>query len=337
MPQKRSTRPPKPVNPVDAFRGPLAYITGRPEFKGAVKKQSIKQLMLEAATIPAPPPPPDPVIIDEKPEPAVKPARPSRSSRARSRVPSEVASIKSSKHKEPSEIYEEADEEIVRPDLLPEDSQSRRSASPAASRHSRAAPSTRSRRHVSSSSTVIDDDDHADHRHNRSRRHASSSHSVYSEDREDDYRPRHRSHRSERSRREPSYREHSRERERYYPHPFSQPHHYPYSYASVPPPVQPIVIYSSPAPAIGCGGHHHSCHSSHHERRCYSPQPRPVLGLAAPVSDLITARTPAPAPVQAAFLEPLSAPSEISSVSNGSTKSRAMSYKWYTATQPLLM
>lgn len=329
VPQKRSTRPAKPVDPVDLFRGPLAYITGRPEFNQPVKKQPIKQLMLKAATVPALPPPPIPVIVDEVPD-VVKSHR---SSRTRGRVSSEAALVKSSKHKALVEVFEEADEEIIRPELHPQDSQSQRSASPAASRHSRAAPSTRSRRHVSASQPVYDDDQD-NHRHNRSRRHASSSHSVYSEDRPDDNRHHHRSSRSERSYREPSYRERSRERERYYPPPMPQPSHYPYHYTPHAPPVQPIVIYSTPAPAIGCGGHH-SCHGGHSQPQCYTSQPKAVLGIAAPTTDSIPSAPPRP--VVSALPEPRPARSEISSVSTGSTRSKAMSYKWYTATQPLMM
>lgn len=321
VPPKRNIRPSKPVDPVDAFRGPLAYITGRPEFKEPVKKQSIKQLMIEAARTPAPPPL-IPMLIDEAPKPV-------RSSRTRSRVASEPVTVKSSRHRGPVDVFEEADEEILRPDL--QDTQSRRSASPAASRHSRAAPSTRSRRHVSVSQPVYDDDQD-NHRHNRSRRHASSSVYSVAEDRHDDHRDRDRdrlrSNRSERSYREPSYRERSRERERdrYYPQPMPYASHYPHHYAPHPPAVQPIVIYSSPAPGAGCGGHH-SCHGGYSQSSCHTSHSRP-LGITGPTT-----------PVQAALLEPKpkTAPSEISSVSSGSTRSKAMSYKWYTATQPLAM
>lgn len=310
VPPKRATRPAKPVNPVDVLRGPLAYITGRPEFKEPVKKQSIKQLMIEAARTPAPLPPSIPIIIDDTP-------RLLRSSRTRSRPATEVVSVKSNRHKASTEIFEEADEEIVRPDL--QDTQSRRSASPAASRHSKAAPSTRSRRYVSASQPAYDEDG-SDHRHHRSRRHVSSS--AYSEDRVNDHQDRHRSSRSERSYREPSYRDRSRDRERYYPHPIPYSSHYPHHYAPQPPSVQPIVIYSSPAPSVGCGGHH-TCHGGHAATQCHAPVHQ-QLGLTAPT-----------APAIAALPEPKSAPSEISSVSTGSTRSKAMSYKWYTATQPL--
>lgn len=328
LPPKKNTRPAKPVDPVDVLRGPLAYITGRPDFKQPIKKSSFKQLMIEAATIPVPPPSPRPIVIDELPDLMVKPAR---SSRTRSQVASEPVSVKSSKQKGRAEVFEEADEEIIRPGIHPQDSQSQRSASPAASRSSRAAPSTRSRRHASSSHTVYDDDQE-NHRHNRSRRHASASQSVYSEDRQDDYRSRQRSNRSERSYAEPRYRDRSRERDRYYPHPMAQSPYYPHHYASMPPSVQPIVIYSTPAPAVGCGGHH-SCHGSH------ATQPRAVLQIAAPIPSSTPASGPSSTSVSAprALPQPRPAPSEISSVSTGSTRSKAMSYKWYTATQPLVM
>ncbi|KAJ9663538.1 hypothetical protein H2198_000804 [Neophaeococcomyces mojaviensis] len=310
VPPPKVTRRAKPVDPVDILRGPLAYITGRPEFKESAKKQnqSIKQLMLEAASIPAPPPPPEEPVIEEKP---------ARSHRSRKRVPSAAASVVSLA-KAPTEIYEVADEEIPRPDLHLDEIQSRRSASPAASRHSRAAPSTRSRRHVSNSLPVYQEDHDHDQRHSRhaSRSKYQSSRSVYHDDHDDDHRHYHRSNRSERS---------YRDRDDYYSRP-----HYRYDYPPHPAPaVQPIVIYSTPPPAAGCGAHHHNC-NTYHSHSCHAA-PRPMI------------ETPAPPPepifmAPAALAAPSPPPSVISSTSSRTDRSgtsRTMSHKWYTATQPL--
>ncbi|KAK5083225.1 hypothetical protein LTR70_008285 [Exophiala xenobiotica] len=280
-------KPAKPVNPVNAFRGPLAYIAGRPEFKEPVKKQSIKQLLIEAA-----PPTPPPIIE-------------ARGSRHRDRVASAPLSSKS-KHRAPTDIVE-VEEEIISPHLRADDLQSRRSASPAASRHTRAAPSVRSRRHEPPRS--IYDDDQEDHRHSRSKRHVSVQQSYY-----DDDSRQYRSHRSDRSERS-YHRERSRDRYRSdpYMHNYSTPHL---------PQIQPIVIYSTPPqPQMGCGGHH-SCHGNAQYQQQYYAAPTPMLQA-----------TPTPAALPA----PRPPPSEVSSRSSGSKTSRAMSYKWYTATQPLAL
>ena len=281
-------RPTKPVNPVNAFRGPLAYITGRPEFKEPVVKQSIRQLLLQAA------PPPPPEIHDRAP----------RSKPHRSRTPSAPVSSKS-KHRAPSEFFEDVEEEIISPHIRPDDIQSRRSASPAASRHTRAAPSVRSRRHEPTRSVY--DEDQEGHRHSRSKRHVSAQSTYYDDE------PRH--HRSDRS----YHRERSRERYRSdpYMHNYSTPHL---------PQIQPIVIYSTPPQGqMGCGGHH-SCgghgHGHGHYQQQYYGQPMPGLQAA---------------PEPAALPAPRPPPSEISSKSSDSKTSRTMSHKWYTATQPLLM
>lgn len=317
IPPKPVKRSSKPADPVGILRGPLAYITGRPEFKEPIKKQSINQLirdnqlLIEAAAPPLPLP-----IFEDKPR------------KSRTRVPSASASYKS-KSKAPTEIFEEADEEILRPDLRPDDSASRRSASPIGSRRGGGAPSVRSRRnddeeprHRSSrskshkaSQSVYDLNEEDPVRTHRSRRHIPSSHSVYSDD---EPRQNHRSSRSERS-----YRE--------YGHSYSQ------SYAHLPPmpQIQPIVIYSSPPAAGGCGGHH-SCHShAYQQHQCYT-QPRRMIEtpIPAPIPVAVAqAPIPAPAPEPAAL--PAPARSEVSSRSSASGTSRTMSYKWYTATQPL--
>lgn len=335
----KARKPGKPVNPVDALRGPLAYITGRPEFKEPVKKQSIKQLLIEAAV---PPPPPPPPIIEE---------RAPRSYRSK-RTPSASAARSKSKYMSPIGDYEEADEEIIRPELRPDDSQSRRSASPAASRHHGGAPSVRSRRdpprpssvyddtievdnhrsnrsrrHVSSGSIYNDTVQRHDHKHIRSRRHISSG-SVYDDITEVD------DHKYNRSRRyvssgsvyddEPYHRRshrnsYHRERDQggYYPS------HHNYSTPHLAPAIQPIVIYSTPPANMGgCGGHH-GCHGhgATYQHQCYAA-PQPMLQ---PVSAIPALEAPKPTP----------APSEISSRSSSSSKSRPMSYKWYTATQAL--
>ncbi|KAK5950719.1 hypothetical protein OHC33_008101 [Knufia fluminis] len=274
----------KPVNPVNAFRGPLAYITGRPEFKEPVKKQSIKQLLIEAA----PPPPPA--------------QKPSRSSKPRDRVTSAPVPTKS-RHRAPTEIFEEVDEEIISPQVRPDDSASRRSASPAASRHTRAAPSVRSRREPARS---VYDDDQDGHRHSRSKRHVSSQPVYYDDE------PRH--HRSERS-----Y-QRERSRDRYRPDPYMHNYSTPHL-----PQIQPIVIYSTPPQQhMGCGGHH-GCHSqAQYQQQYYAPSP---MVQPAPAPAALPAPSPAPRP----------APSVVSSGSSGSKASKAMSYKWYTATQPLAL
>jgi len=271
VPAPPPRKPAKPVNPVNAFRGPLAYITGRPEFKEPVKKQSIRQLLIEAA----PPPPP--------------PARASR----RDRVPSAPLPIKS-KHRAARSVGE-VDEEIISPCVRQDDLQSRRSASPAASRHTRAAPSIRSRR--DEPPRTVYDDDQQSHRHSRSKRHVSSQPAYYDDDS--------RHYRSERS-----Y-QRERSRDRYRPDPYMHNYSTPHL-----PQIQPIVIYSTPPQAqMGCGGHH-SCQNSHYQQQYYGA-PTPMIQ--------------APPP-QAALPAPRPPPSEASSRSSGS---KAMSYKWYTATQPL--
>lgn len=274
-PPPKKRKPAKPVDPVSAFRGPLAYITGRPDFKEPVKKQSIKQLLIEAA----PPPPP---IVE------------ARGSRQRSRASSEPLASKN-RHRAPTDIVE-VEEEIYSPHLRPDDLQSRRSASPAASRHTRAGPSVRSRRQEPPRSLY--EDDLEGHRHNRSKRHVSAQQAYY-----DDDSRQHRSHRE-------------RSRERYRPDPYM--HNYSTSHL---PQIQPIVIYSTPPQAqMGCGGH--SCHGNAHYQQQYYTSPTPMLQAA---------------PRQAALPAPRPPPSEVSSRSSESKASRAMSYKWYTATQPLAL
>ena len=274
----------KPKDPSDFLRGPLAYITGRPELKEPVKKQSINQLLIEAAV-----PPPSP----RKP---------------RNRVPSAPAASKS-RHRAVIDSFEEADEEIV---IVEEDLQSRRSASPVGTRHARAAPSVRSRRYESTRSVYEPEDSQ---RLNRSRRHESSR-SVYDEP----------ASKHERSRRyhgyedEPRhYRSHAGERS-YHPRSYSE------HYAAPPmPQLQPIVIYST-QPSSGCGGHH-SCTSpsyQQHQYQCHAPPPRPMIEALPSLSSPHHSSAPRPPPSEA---------SSKSSRSGG----RAMSYKWYTATQPLNM
>lgn len=310
VPPKPVKRSPKPTDPVGILRGPLAYITGRPEFKEPVKKRSINQLIHG-----------NQLLIEAAAPPILQPLYEDKPRKPRNRVPS--APVSHRKNRAATEIFEEADEEIHRPDLRPDDSASRRSASPIGSRLGGAAPSVRSRRH--------DDDDDNRHRSSRSkghkasqsvynleeepvrthrsRKHISSSHSVYSDD---EPRHHHRSNRSERN-----YRDHG--------------HSYSQSYAHLPsmPQIQPIVIYSTPPPAHGCGAHHHSCQShTYQQHQCYA-QPK----------GLIETNMPFPVPVSAAAALPAPAPprSEVSARSSGSGTSRAMSYKWYTATQPLRM
>lgn len=316
IPPKPVKRSSKPADPVGMLRGPLAYITGRPDFKEPVKKQSISQLirdnqlLLETAAPPIPP-----LIFEDRPR------------KHKSRVPSAPIPHKS-KSKAPTEIFEEADEEILRLDLRPDDSASRRSASPIGSRRGGGAPSVRSRRHDDdearhrssrskghkASQSVYDLHEEEPVRAHRSRKHISSSHSVYSDDE-----PRHhyRSSRSERS-----YRD--------YGHSYSQ------SYAHPPmPQIQPIVIYSTPPPTNGCGGHHQSCQShTYQQHQCYS-QPQRMIETPIPVPTPVAVAAPITAAEPAAL--PAPARSEVSSRSSGSTTSRAMSYKWYTATQPLRM
>lgn len=311
VPAPKVIRKPKPVDPVDVFRGPLAYITGRPEFKEPVKKpQTLKQLMIEAASMPAPPPPPEQLFFEDKPL---------RSHRSRRRIESASASLQS-QTKLPRRI-EEVDEEIPRPDLYAEETQSRRSASPIGSRHGRVGPSSRSKRHASQPNLTLNEE-HEDHRHSRRGQHSSSKHyssrSVYYDDDGDNYdnRPHQRSSRSDRS---------YRDRDQYYPRPHPQQYSYP-AHASTPT-LQPIIIYSNPPPTGGCGTHHHGC-SNYHSHAC-APPPRPMIEPV-PVQERIPEVRPKPAPSVA--------PSDFSSSSSRSrqsTSTRSMSYKWYSATQPL--
>ena len=234
-PPKITRKPTKPVDPVNIFRGPLAYITGRPEFKESAKKQSIKEMMLQAASIPAPPPPPEKLVIEDKP---------ARSHRSQIRVSSAPVSVRGLT-KPRKGIYEDADEEIPRPDLYREETQSRRSASPVGSR---AAPPISSRRHVSKSQSIYQEEQEDNHR--RPGRKHQSSRTTYHDDNDEDHRHYHLSNRSERS-----YRD--RNRDDYHYH--SQ-HNYPPHHA---PAVQPIVIYSTPPPISGCNNHHHNCFYYH--------------------------------------------------------------------------
>lgn len=308
VPPPKVRRKPKPIDPVDVLRGPLAYITGRPEFKEPAKKQSYKQLMIEAASIPAPPPPPEQLIFDDKPQ---------RSHRSRRRVESTPTSLSKL-----SRAIEEADEDIPRPDLYQEEVQSRRSASPIGLRHARVKPTTRSRRHHSHSAPTRDEQNE-DHRHSKRgqsshAKHYSSSRSVYYDDNGDDYNRHHRSSRSERS---------YREREDYYSHPH---HRYNFPPHQAPTPtLQPIIIYSTPPPQqSGCGSHHHGC-SSHHVHSCMPPPSRRMIEPTAPVPEPVAETTIPSAP-----------PSVVSSSSSRSrqtSSTRPMSYKWYTATQPLIL
>lgn len=331
MPPKPS-KPSKPINPVNVFRGPLAYITGRPEFKEPVKKQSINQLLLDTAVVaPLPILPPPPPIDEEKPR------------RSRRQIPSAPVSTKS--HRPASaEVFEEADEEIIRPELGPDDSQSRRSASPAASRLSRIGPSTRSR-HRDLGRSVYDDGDHHEARrsrrdesssqaygggtskHNRSRRHP-SSYSNYDDG--DEPRSYHRSDRSERS-----YRDRSRDRH------YERSYNYGNAFAMpMPmPQIQPIVIYPPTSNGSGCGNHHYSCHDHSCHQQQYSRSTRARIEAPDPVNTPISVVASAleANALPAALPAPSSPPSEISATSSRSKSSRAMSYKWYTATQPLLM
>lgn len=275
-PRKVATKPPDPVG---FLRGPLAYITGRPEFAEPVKKRPMNELILASAVKP----PPKPYIIDAEPR------------RPKHRAVSGPAPSKN-KHRARSEYYEEADEEIVRPDL--DDTQSRRSASPIGTRHNRAAPSVRSRRHETSRQEKAEYEIEDESRSRRSRR----PQSVY-----DDEVAYYKSHRS------PSHhRERNRERDRYNGRAYSE--HYG---APSMPHIQPIVIYSTPPAMQGCGGHH-GCGHSQVQYQCSMPA-RPM----------IEAMHKEPAGLPA----PKVAPSVVSSRSSRSE----MSYKWYAATQPLKM
>ena len=125
----------KPVDPVGILRGPLAYITGRPEFKEPVKKLSINQLIRD-----------NQLLIEQAAPPihSLSPIFDERQRKSQSRSHRSASSaLQNTKYRARTEIFEEADEEIVRRDLIPDDSASRRSASPVGSRHTRAAPSTR--------------------------------------------------------------------------------------------------------------------------------------------------------------------------------------------------
>lgn len=275
-PRKVSSKPPDPVG---FLRGPLAYITGRPEFAEPVKKRPTDALIPYTPMAHQP----KPYMIDAEPR------------KPKHRAVSGPATSKG-KHKTRSEYYEEADEEIHRPDL--DDVQSRRSASPIGTRHNRAAPSIRSRRHETSRPEKSGYEVEDDTRSRRSRRPPS----VYDE--EVAY---YKSHRS------PSHhRERQRDRDRYHGRAYSE--HYG---APSMPHIQPIVIYSTPPAMQGCGGHH-GCNHGHVQYQ-YSAPSRPMLEA--------IPREPAGLPA------PKPAPSVVSSKSSRSE----MSYKWYSATQPLKM
>ncbi|KAK5089914.1 hypothetical protein LTR05_000081 [Lithohypha guttulata] len=295
-PKPRKASPRKPADPVGILRGPLAYITGRPDFKEPVKKQPIDQLVLASSYISPPPPP----VFEEKPR------------RTRSRVPSAPVSSKS-KHRSQTDTFEEADEEIPRPGLLPEDVQSQRSASPVGSRHTRAAPSVRSRRYETSRPDKPQYEVEDELRTRRSRR----PQSVY-----DDEISYYKSNRSERSHRE---RERERDRDRYHSRAYSD------HYAAPPMPhIQPIVIYSNPPPTTGCGGHH-SCQNHGTVQHQHSmPYYRPMIE-----ANSAFAPRPMPFAEPAGLPAPKPAPSEVGSTTKSSRSD--MSYKWYTATQPLKM
>ena len=283
----------KAADPVGILRGPLAYITGRPGFKQPVKKQSMKQLMIEAARAP----PIQPYIEERAP-------RTHREHRSK-RIPSEPVPRRRNS-------YEEADEEIPR--FIPDDLQSRRSASPVGTRRGGAAPSVRSRKDPRPQSVY--DDGYEVEPKSRSRRHVSSS--VYGEPvRSSNRHSYHRERDVERY--SPPQRE--REVERY-----TLPQQ-SYRHSMAPQTtLQPIIIYSTPPNMGGCGGGHHGCHSGMYQQQfqpqhqCYTT-PHPMLQMAS-----MAATIEAP---------PMPAASVFSSASSSSKASRPMSTKWYGATQPL--
>lgn len=145
----------KPADPLAAYRGPLAYITGRSDIKGPPKRPQIpQQLTIE----PARPQPRNQRVSASATSPfdATQPARPRR---PRPRIPSAKT------RETPTDTFEVADEEILRSDLH-NDARSQRSASPTGTRHSR---SLRTRGDDYSRASRPCRDDRVDHKYHEHR------------------------------------------------------------------------------------------------------------------------------------------------------------------------
>lgn len=262
----------KPADPFAAYRGPLAYITGRPDIKGPSKRSPIpQQLTIE----PAQPQPRKQRAFAPAPSP-LDDHQPARPSRPRSRLPSNTVTSKA--REAFKDTFEVADEEILQADLH-SDMRSQRSASPRGARHSKSLQA-RAGHHTCTSRSHRDTQD--DYKHGR---HG------------DDYGE-----------------QNLRSERRYWAG--EDQGCVAAHYAGAPPTLQPIVIYATPPMSSGCGSYHHN-----YVHSCQTP-PRPQI-QASSNSESRSRGFPLPTP------------SVASSRSGDSRASRALSYQWYNATQPL--